>query len=604
MSALRLWMTGCLAGIYLALPNETIYDWAARTLKIPRGAENVEMAGRPWTWELSPHVRAVMDWFRAPGKQELFICKSSQAGFTMAILIVICWHIVHRPVNIGYYIDSTEEAKKISKSRLQPWIMENKILDRVSESADDLNNLTFFLRTMAVYLMGSYAEGAFRNKSLGIVILDELDAHPPVDKQGTSADNARTRVKKYKNSKVLGFSTPKLEADQTWKEYLLGTQEKIYVPCPCCGLEQVLVWKNMRYSGPEFEDLAQNVDLKKVASETYYECANELLKCKIREADKYAMLLKGEWRATNPNAAPGKRSMHFSDLYSNFATWGELALEWIGAQTDPDKLRTFYQSRLGLPFREMAGSVKEKEVKDCRELHFRRGICPIKPVLVTLAVDVQQATMKWVLCAFSAQGDMFVVDWGETPSWDEIRELAEGEIATVHGPYAVDCGVVDEGDGNRVKEVREFTEQFAHIFPMKGRGKNQINHLIWPSKSPYEGGEILTYHINDGAYKYELVYGRIRDGAKRRKLGKKRLVLPEDVTPEFVKELLGERLEEIRNKYNQVNKEWVRTDHPNDYLDGCKYSLAIWDLMVVDLIAAGRIGPDTEVPDRVIREAA
>jgi phage terminase large subunit GpA-like protein len=592
MSALRAWMTGCLAGIYQPTPTETIYDWAKRTLKIPKGPENVDMAGQPWDWALSPHVRDVMDWFRLPGKHEMFICKSSQAGFTMAILIVICWHIVHRPVNIGYYIDSTEEAKNISKLRLQPWITDNKILDQVSESEDDLSNLVFSLRTMAVYLMGSYSEGAFRNKSLGIVILDELDAHPPVDKQGTTADNARTRVKKYKNSKVIGFSTPKLESNQTWKEYRLGTREKIHVCCPHCGHEQVLVWKNMRFSGPEFEDLAQNLDLKKVAEETYYECANELLakKCRIREADKYQMFLKGVWRATNPNAAPGKRSKHYSDLYSNFETWGTLALEWM-----------FYQSRLGLPFKEIAGALKEKDVKACREDLFERGICPIKPVLVTLAVDVQQATMKWVLCGWSATGDCLVVDWGETPDWEDIRDLANGSMATVHGPMDVDCGFVDEGDGGRVKEVREFTERLPHIFPVKGRGEGQISHLIWPSRSPHEGVEILTYHINESAYKYELVYGRLRDGEKRREQRKKRLILPHNVTEEFGKELMGEYRKEVLDKFGQAKKKWVKAD-TNDYLDAVKYTLAIWDLMVVDLIAAGRIGPETEVPDKVVRE--
>ena len=591
-SEIETWVFGCVAGIYQPLPKETVWGWAERTLKIPRGGENDEMAGQPWSSDLSPYVREVMDWFRLPGKLEMFVRKSSQVGLTMAVLIVICWHIVHRPVNVGYCIDSVDEARKISKTRLKRWIKENGILDGVNESEDDLANMTYFLRSMTVYLMGSYAEGAFRNKALTIGILDELDAHPPVDKQGTTSDNMRARLKRNKNSKLLGFSTPKEETDQMTVEYEGGTQEMWFVPCPHCGHEQPFLLPQLRFRGAEFEDLTGEADMEAVRRGAYFECTSDA-KCRIEHSEKYEMMKKGHLVARAKAKVPGKRSIQLNDFYSNFCTWGDLAVQYLEAETNLDKMRAFTQQRLGEPFRQEGGDLTEKDVLACRVREFKRGMCPIKPVLVAAITDTQQSTMKWAWIAFDRHANLYLVEWGETPSWEVLGEKMSGEIPTVFGPVAIEAGFVDEGDGNRMKEVREFTQSHDHIFPVKGRGEGQIKELIWPSFSWLDGEEILTYQVNDPAYKNELVFGRILKGEARREYGKRQLILPSDVDPELVKELMGERLTKVANKYKQWVKKWVKTG-VNDYLDVVKYALAMWDLMEPAMRDAGRLTDDTE----------
>lgn len=583
-AAVRRWVLGVVGGIYQPLPKEPVWEWAESTLKIPRGGENDEMAGMPWRSDISPYVREIMDWFRTPGKGELFIAKSSQVGITMAMLIVICWHIVHRPVNIGYCIDSIAEAHKISKIRLKRWIKENRLLDSVAENEDDLANMTYFLRSMTVYLMGSYSEGSFRNKPLAIGILDELDAHPPVDNSGTTADGMRSRLKRHKHAKLIGFSKPKLEKNQTWTEYLGGTRERYMVPCPNCGLAQPLEWKRVKFSGPEFEDLTGEKDIDAVKARAYYECE---MGCRIEHGSKFEMLLQGKWVATQAPAKPGKRSMHISDLYSNFCTWGELAVEWIEAQRNIEKLRAFVQDRLGEPFRQESGTLKEKDILDLRE-KYARGSVPIKPVLVCFVSDVQQSTMKWIVSAFSAAGDLYLSDWGETGTWEGVAAAATSSIIGPDGPVAVECGFVDEGDGNRTKEVRAFTESFPHLYPVKGRSERQIKELVWPSRSELGEVEVITYHINDHVFKSELLFTRIRDGKKREAYGSGRLVLPWEVTPDFVEELLNERLEKQCNKYKLWEEKWVKTG-ANDYLDCLKYTLALWTLMEPILRAVGRL---------------
>ncbi len=584
-SEVRRWVIDCLAGVYKPMPDETIWAWAERCLKIPSGGENDEMAGQRWKSEISPYVREIMDWFRAPGKAELFVCKSSQVGLTMACLIVICWHIVHRPTNIGYCIDSREEARKISKSRLQPWITQNALLAQVGSDEDDLSNMTFFLKGMLVHMLGAYSEGSFRNKSLGIGILDELDAHPPVVNQGTTADAMRSRLKKHRNSKLLGFSKPKMEGDQTWQECLTGTMEKFFCPCPHCNHKQPLVWKNVIYSGPRFEDLAQELILEKVKAEAYYEC--ELCKKEIPHSAKFDMLQKGEWRATNPKALPGKRSMLISDLYSNFVTWGELAVEWVEALKTTDKMTAFVQDRLGEPMKKLAGQLREKDVLELREKSHRRGICPFPPVLLGLICDCQKATVKWGILAYNSGGDMCVVDYGEADTWEEIDFIITRPVPlSGGGEVMIQCGLVDEGDGKRTDEVRSFTNNYDHIFPVKGRGRTQMTGLITTSTCEHEGQVVLTYHIVDDAYKRKLLFGRVKRDRKNRDYSKARLILPWNITEDFVEELLNESLKTEKDKYGFQVEKWHKSG-ANDFLDVCKYGLALWDINAPILREAG-----------------
>ena len=143
----KAWVGMVLAGALAAEPEEEVWEWAERTLRIPE-TENEELAGELWTSEVTAYVRELLEWAKKPGKGEFWIKKSAQTGFTMAVLILICWMVVHRPGNVCYAIDSVEEARKISKIRLKRWIEDNSLLQDLGESGDDLSNLTYFLRGM------------------------------------------------------------------------------------------------------------------------------------------------------------------------------------------------------------------------------------------------------------------------------------------------------------------------------------------------------------------------------------------------------------------------------------------------------------------------
>jgi len=568
------WIQGLMTGVFQPRPEQEIWEWAEENLRFP-ATESQTLEGQLWRSATTPYVRTIMKWVRSSGQQEMFISKSSQVGITLGIIIIIVWMIVHQPTNIGYYIDSTDEAKKISRTRLKRWILDNKVLDDVGEDEEDMNALVYFFRGMTVYFHGSYSGGAYRNKSLGLAILDELDAHPPIDDEGTTADLARGRVKVPPNSKLIGFSTPTVESGQTWSEYLTGTKEKLFCKCPHCDHMQPLEWKRVRFD--HCKDLAEQWDNQKLLTDTYYECE---MGCEIEQRDKPKLFDEIEWRATNKNPVPNKRSLHISDLYSPFVSWGKLATEWVEAQRNLKKLQNFIQQRLGEPFKESAGELKEADVLRLRQ-NYKKGTIPVPPVLVSMTVDVQKSTQKYVKQAWTRNGDMYVIDWGEVGTWEGVLEEFNRPIPASSGDeeYHVTSGFVDEGDGNRHMEVRRFClPLLPHVWPVKGRGGKQVKDLIYTSTKYYVDGEYMyTYHVDDHSFKKELLHGRIKRDKKNAEYCAPRLFLPrrQDVDPGFVEELLNERLEFRINKYGYEEHYWKKSGD-NDYLDCLKYALALW----------------------------
>jgi phage terminase large subunit GpA-like protein len=586
VTAVTEWVAGVLAGVYQPEPEEEPWEWAERTLKVPR-TENEEWADRYWSSELTPYVREVLEWAKRPGKGEFWIKKSSQVGFTMAILILICWMIVHRSGQVAYAIDSLDEARKLSKTRLKKWITSNRILSEVEGDEDDeLSNLTYFLSGITVYLMGAHSTGAWANKSLVLAILDELDKHPLVEGAPTS-DHARERVKRPRDAKIIGFSTPG-DSGLITVEHAKGTREVIDLPCPHCEAMAPLEWKNFVYDTKEFRDLAGDLDLEKVAEGAYFKC--ELCGGRFEEKHKAAALLRYQYRATNPKAPPGVRSVHIWDAYSRFVTFGQLAIERINADGNPAKMERFMNGRRGLAYERAGGGVSTSELLDLKGA-YKRGEPPvgIDPLFYAMAVDVQRDCYKATKAIFAASGEIYVIDWDTLVNFEEILEFADVPLVVAGREMTVQCGLIDEGNGDDTKAVREFClANGDRFYPVKGRGRTQIDTMITTSETWHEGEEVMTYHVNDPMFKWDLLF-RLRKNhySSKKQASIVPLYLPADVDEDdaFLKELTQEIPVKKKNSFGHEKWEWVKKGE-NDFWDTLKYLLPQWSIVSPVLLAA------------------
>ncbi len=282
--AIRQWMVQCFQGFYTPRTLENAWQWGEDNI-ILRPEESQDFAG-VWESTTTVYVRFMMEFVTGqfsenikflPGFEdcewdEFIQMKSSQTGFTLAILIIIAYYAAVIRKNVLYSIDSREEARRISKSRLQPLLQDCPATRaRISENEDDVSNLTLFLLGLVIYLIGSHSEGAFANKSCGLVVVDEADVHPePMPGMPETIDLARDRLKASGGGKLILLSKPKTEASITAREHKGGTQHQCFVPCPHCNAFQVLVFERLRYD--HCKDLAGEYDLQRVEAETFYEC--------------------------------------------------------------------------------------------------------------------------------------------------------------------------------------------------------------------------------------------------------------------------------------------------------------------------------------------
>lgn len=599
-----------LLAVYRSRPAIGVREWAKKVVRL-RPKESQSFPG-PYDPSLTPCTDIVQDFATDPLWRECIVMKSSQSGFTLSVLTVIAYYVAHFALNIIYLIDSTLEARRISKTRLQP-MLEDCVdtAGQISEGEDEMTNLTLYLKNCTIYLLGSYSSGALANKSAGLVVADELDKHPAQpDGEANSIDLARSRLKAVDGAKLLALSTPRGELDITNVEYRTGSRHKCFLPCPKCGHYQELTRDGLDYSAGK--DLAGGWDLDRVLALTVYRC--QMVGCGhgITDAEKPAMLAKKEWRATNlgqdeHKPQPGKMSVHISDLYSLLpsSTFGRLGLDCIEASKSMAKLKDVQANRFGLPWREKRTEIYEGDIKRMCGT-YEHGHVPRLPAFVVVTVDVQKDVKKWTKTAFMRDGEAFVVDYGRTLSFDELVDVAntpvivdewapQGRVITPEedriNPVAI-AGLIDEGFDT--KNVREFClrtridSETLLFYPCKGRGALTVRDVVEERGNFTQNGEQLSvYFFSDEDFKSELYLGRIAQFPKIQKGESSipRLWFPRHLEAEFVSELTQEKRVQqmVRGRLRWI---WEEPKHPNDFGDTVKMALVAWYKMKDSLIEA------------------
>ena len=171
---------------------------------------------------------------------EINIQKSTQSGFTEAILNVIRWIASFIARNVIYLVDSQDQGKKIARrllrslARLDPRIF--------TGDADDIKSLEFLLRGMEIIFGGSFSGTTTAQKQAPVVVSDEIEEH----KQPVGDDTSATRNLKYRKKTSTGgiqfnLSKPKLEGGPINKLFKRGNQEEFHVACPHCHYLQPII---------------------------------------------------------------------------------------------------------------------------------------------------------------------------------------------------------------------------------------------------------------------------------------------------------------------------------------------------------------------------
>jgi phage terminase large subunit GpA-like protein len=195
----------------------------------------------------------------------------------------------------------------------------------------------------------------------------------------------------------------------------------------------------------------------------------------IESAEKVALMKTGRWIATDPK--PGAmRGYHFDALTSPFVPWEKIAERFVKTAGDPQKLKTFENLTLGLPFDIKGDAPDHVRLMERRDKDLKRGHIPPAGLILTGAADVQMRGIWYSIRSHAPDRQSWVVDAGyidgatDDPHAGAFLDLEK--IRTTRWPDAygnsrtVDLFGIDSGYRSHV--VYTWVRGKAATFALKG----------------------------------------------------------------------------------------------------------------------------------------
>ena len=580
-------------------PEMSIEQWIREKLTISAGQSSTD-AGKPLDLSLNPQSRVILDFLADPDARELNIMKSSAGGISTTVIAACVHRVRHDPGNILYLIGSDPEARKVSTVYWRPYL--EQIFGATIIGDKKQAALHFKVNGIEIFL-GSPTEDQLRNKQILILVEDESDTMEEILKGGAQdLDVAQAeRTKNARGSKIIRLCCPLNRYDpqaspetaqprtRIHRHYLRGDQREFRCPCPGCGIEHPISEHNLKTE--HCRDLAGDLDLDRVAEETFWECPSCQYQIPDSVSAKTAFFNAGRHVPTTRAVSRHVWSALVTDLavlFGKASSWGFVMSSLLQAQRDGEtRYAGARRSHLAEPRAlEKDGSSRTLESLLKHASHYGRGICPIIPSVVGLAADVQKdaAYFPWVLAAFNSRGDCFVLDWGEAQDTDELETLRQRPIPVqladtaanlerfpggIVPPVFVTHAVIDSGHRAKGDEVDptattvyKFVQRAGMVrsggsirykwVPMKGRGANQLDVLLKTSSATLSDTISLPLILfRDPDFKSELYHYQLAfdptPGAPDSKTQTQARALPRILLPRYLPDAT---LEENQISYN------------------------------------------------------
>lgn len=528
-----------------------------------------------------------MDRFTDPLIEKIVLCFGAQLGKTETELNMIGYALdqTASPTMMVYPTDTI--AKFASDKRVQPMIKSVKsISDKFDEGSKllelDFNNGNYMV------LVGANSPSSLSSRSIKYLFFDEIDKYPAfAGKEADPIKLATERTKTFVDKKIVMVSTPTVESGNIWQAFMSANERRqYYVPCPHCGVSQVLKFKQIKWP----EEHNDNADM--IRDTAYYECEH----CGERIYDKHKMemLRSGEWRAVNKSQSKVRSvSYHLSSIYSPWVTFGDVAYEFKNSKGTPATLMNFINSWLSEPW-------KSSKTKSTQNLEFTQssypcGVVPDKAVLLIASVDVQLDHFWWEVRAYAPGVKSYLIDYGQASTWEDLEEIIiNREYPSEYGePRQVMKAGIDSGF--RTDEVYQFCSRFPEVcIPIKGSSNHSTMAAPYTMTSIEKGvvGGLKLYVLNTDYWK-DFIFARMIRPADEDST----IHLYKNCPQEYSDHLRSEEKQEIRNvKTGAVTVQWKPlTSHPvNHLLDTCTYNAAVADIAGVKYLIEQENYEETE----------
>lgn len=489
----------------LPIKSISVSEWADEYAIISAG--NAE-PGR-WKTSRAEYQREIMNAFTQPGVHVIAAKLASQTGKS-SIMNNVMGRFAHvDPCTILMVQPTVELAENYSKERIAPFINDTKVLRNIFYGSGkklksrDANQtiLSKIFKGGRLVFVGANAPSGLASRPIRILLCDEVDRFPAsAGPEGDPVGLAEKRMTTFWNYKMGLFSTPTVEGiSRIDVEYLAGTQEEWQHQCPNCKEFHAPDYRQMI---TDYHEITNAAGVKSVVVNSVKwkcpDCGFEWTELEMKNAPQ-------KYVAQNPDAVKnGIRSFWVSGFSSPWLTWKKIMEEYYKAKGSPALEQVFFNTRLGVSYKQAGEYDDENEFLNRREDYF--GEIPQEVLLLTAAVDVQKNRLEYEIVGWTEQEECFGILRGivrgspnEGETWKNLNAVLDREYHFPNGtPIKVARTFIDSGYSTRV--VYEYCRENVYTgkFPIKGTGAIGVP-LLYRTSYPPKAGVILTIlGVNDG----------------------------------------------------------------------------------------------------------
>jgi hypothetical protein len=429
--------------VFQPSPKLTVSQWADANRLLP---ETSAEPGRFRTDRI-PYLRKIQDTLGDETIGTVVFAKSAQVAGSTAGENFVGFLMDHAPCAILEVWPTEKKLQKWSLTRLDPMLRDTPSLAKKfprsgrREAGNSLDKKLF----PGGWLMAITAKSTsdLKSDSARVAVAEEVDEwEGDVGEQGDPLALLRVRLVTFWNGKLYIVSTPTLEgSSRIWSELEDSTWNEYWVPCPECGEYQTLRWRDGDESPEEAGEYRlvwdKDEEGRVIRGTTRYVCVNG---CVIHERHKQQMLERGEWRAR----FPGRPTVgfHINTIYSPLCRWDTIAEEFAKAVRKPQEMKTFVNTKLGLPYREKGESINAHFLASREEQYPLHGegehaieMIPRGVGLLTAGVDVQGDRIELLVWGWGAGEERWLIEW-EVLNGDPGRKTSGRSWSVVASPHA------------------------------------------------------------------------------------------------------------------------------------------------------------------------
>ncbi len=354
--------------------------WGARYRHL--SAKEASRPG-PWDPERTPWVKEILWELSDESPAQIVVMpKGAQIGATEVGFVWSGWSFDQDPGTMITLWPTDAFIKRSLKQRVDPFVNACEPLVRLfggKQGRGRNNTLAQKSGPGGEWIFASAKSAAnLRSTPAVRAMADEIDAaDEDLAGEGDVVDLLIGRLSDAgPRMKLFIPCTPTIESKSiVWAWWLQSDQRRFLVPCPHCGAFQPLEWEMMRWpkGSPHLAEMVCQ------------HCGHG-----IQEKSKRLILPEGRFEAQAVASYPRCVGFHVSSLYAPLGSysWEQVCSQFEGAKGREEKLKTFYNLRLGLPWKQTSDAPDAAALEANRD-PIAPGSLPERCLAITAGADVQ-----------------------------------------------------------------------------------------------------------------------------------------------------------------------------------------------------------------------